>query len=323
LQGALAALGALLWANLAARLGGSRAGLVTLVATLGLGVAWTYAGELMTETLYTTLLALVVWLAHGMTERVRRGESPGVARVMGLGATLAAAVLTRPSGFALVGACVAVAVFQPVVRRALVPALVVALVLWSAWPLRNARVLGNPVPSLTSGGINAWQGATGRPIGEGWQIASEHVSLGELGLDRMFWSLAGAEARAHPVAFLGRLVHKARDYVLPPGPRGGQWTHALLWGPALIGAGSLLRRTTPWRSAAVLPVVVWVGHALLATITVSSERYRFPTDGIVLLLGALGIETLLRRPGGVRGVLVVAACMMAGPALALMLHSAM
>jgi hypothetical protein len=235
---------------------------------------------------------------------------------------MALAVLTRPSGVALVLASAAVALFSPATRRALVPALLVALVLWSAWPLRNARVLGSPVPTLTSGGINAWQGTTARPIDEGWRIASGHVSLGELGLDRLFWNLARAEAIAHPVAFLGRLVHKARDYALPPSPYGGQWTHALLWGPALVGAGSLLRRATPWRAALALPLAVWTTHALLAMLTVSNDRYRFPTDGIVLVLGALGIETLLRRPGGVRGALAVAACMIAGLGLALLRHAA-
>jgi hypothetical protein len=322
LQGALTALGALLWANLATRIAGWRAGLLTAIGTLGLGIAWRYAGELMTETLYATLLALAVWLAHRMTEAARSARPPGALRTLLLGATLAAAMLTRPTGFALAGACAVVAAFSPAARRALVPALIVALVLWSAWPLRNARVLGSPVVSLTSGGLNAWQGATGRPIDEGWRIASGNVPLGELGLDRMLWRLAGSEATAHPVAFLGRMMHKARDYALPPSPHGGQWTHALLWGPALIGAGSLLRRATPWRAALALAIVVWAGHALLATLTVSNDRYRFPTDGIVIILGALGIETLLRRFGNARGGLAAAACMLAGLALALMRHAA-
>jgi hypothetical protein len=42
----------------------------------------------------------------------------------------------------------------------------------------------------------------------------------------------------------------------------------------------------------------------------------------VLVLGALGIETLMRRPGGVRGALAVAACMLAGLGIALLRHAA-
>jgi hypothetical protein len=321
IQGALTGLWAMLWTGFAARVAGARAGFVTAVGTLGLALAWYFAGQLMTETLYATLVALAVWLAHGVIERGRAGRPPSALRVAVLGATLAGALLTRPSGFALVGALAVVALMVPTARRGLAAALVVALVLWSPWPLRNARTLGSPVVSLTSGGINAWEGATGHPIGEGWQMASGHVSLGELGLDRMFWSLARAEVVAHPGEFVGRLAHKARDYALPPPPRGGQWTHALVWGPALVGLALALARAAPWRHALALPLAVWLAHAALATLTVSSDRYRFPTDGIVLVLGSLGIDALIRRPGGVKGALAVAASMLFGLALALMRHA--
>lgn len=317
-QGALTGLWALLWAGLAARLGGARAGLLTAAGALGLGLAWRFAGQLMTETLYATLLALAVWLAHAVIERGRAGRAPGAVRVLALGVTLAAAAVTRPAGFALVGACALVAWVTPTARRGLAAALLVALVLWSPWPLRNARVLGTPVVSLTSGGINTWDGASGGRIGEGWRIASEHVALGELGLDRMFWRLALDEARDHPREYALRLALRVRDTVLPPAPRGGQWTHALLWGPALAGLVLALRRVAVWRAALGLPLAVWAGHALLAAATVTNDRYRFPTDGVVLMLGGLGVEALIRRYGGTRGAIAAAACMAAGLTLALL-----
>ncbi|MFI5370541.1 MAG: hypothetical protein ACHQ52_03210 [Candidatus Eisenbacteria bacterium] len=321
LQGALTALWILLWADFARRLGGRRAGLWTAIGALGLGLAWRFAGQLMTETLYATLLALAVWLGHVVSERTRRGRPPGAWAVLALGATLAAAVLTRPSGFALVGACLVVALASPAARRGLVPALLVALVLWSPWPLRNARVLGAAVPSLTSGGINAWDGATGRRIGDGWKIAADHVSLGELGLDRMFWRLAREEVRAHPLACAGRLARRVRDTVLPPAPWHGQWTHALLWGPALAGLALAMRRVTPWSAALGWPLAVWAAHGLLAAITVTNDRYRFPSDGVVLALGGLGIEALIHRFGATRGALAAAGCVAAGLGLALLRHA--
>jgi hypothetical protein len=320
IQGALAGIAAMLWADLAARAGGLRAGAITAAAILGLGLTWRFSSQLMSETLYVPLLALGAWLAIDVAERSRGGRAPGPWRVLALGATIAAAVLTRPAGLALAAACAALALLSPPARRSLASALVVAVVLWSPWPLRNAAVLGAPVPSLTSGGMNAWAGATGRPIHEAWVMSADSVALGERGLDRMFWRLARDEGRMRPAAVASLTVHKLHDYVMPPAPRAAEWPHILLWGPALAAPFVMRRRRGSGWALPGLPLFVWAGHALLATVTLVSDRYRFPTDPIVLALGGIGIDALLKRHGAARGSLAVAGWVTFGVLLALTRH---
>jgi hypothetical protein len=134
------------------------------------------------------------------------------------------------------------------------------------------------VPSLTSGGINAWAGA-GHRVSDGWQLAARHVELGELGLDRMFWGLTAEMARSTPVAFAWTLVHRLHDYAFPPAFRLRELAHSLLWGPAVAGLWASRRRDAAWLTAPLLPLLVWGGHALIAVLTVVTDRYRFrPTD---------------------------------------------
>ena len=319
-QGALAAAGATLLADLARRAAGVRVAILTLAAHVFWGQPWRNAGELMTETLYSFLVVLALWLAapfaglataggrDDLPEGRRRGAHDRAAapvRAVLLGLTLAVAILTRPSGAALAAALGVVLLRRA--PRALAIAATVAVLAWAPWPARNAVVLHAFVPSLTSGGLNAWNGNTGRHITEGWEIQAANAHLGEIGLDRMFWRLTREEVRAHPGAAAERLVRRGVHYVWPPSSRPEQWMLLAMWPLAAIGVWGLAAGPAPARALLGLAGGAWICHALMTSVIVVNERYRFPTDQLVVLAGTFGVETLLIRFGALRGAVAAAA----------------
>jgi hypothetical protein len=307
-QGALAGLTAALLGSVAHRLAGSRAAWIAFGSTLLWWQPWRFAGELMTETLYATLAALLLaTLVRRPEPASRRNDAaiPGIAAAGVAGLVAAAAVLVRPTGFGLALAALAwLAARAP--RRAAVFALVLAAA-WAPWPLRNARVLNGFVPSLTSGGLNAWNGNTGRPIAEGWRLQAAESARGELGLDRMFWDLTRAEARAHPGAVLRRVAVRIVAFVAPPAPDRWQWWLTMLWPLALLAGFHAWFGAPAWRAGFALAALAWALQGAVALATVMNDRYRYPTDGLVVLAGALGAETLMARFGTRTGVLIGAA----------------
>jgi len=321
MQGALAAATAALVADLAHRAAGARAGALALGALLLWGQPWRYAGELMTETLYTFLVVLALWLAApfaGLATRGARDDARAEPRRGGahdraaapvraalLGAVTALAILARPSGFAL-AAALGVTMLRRA-PRALAVTAVVAVLAWAPWPARNAAVLHAFVPTLTNGGLNAWNGNTGRPIAEGWGLQQRNVERGEVGLDRMFWRLTREEIAMHPRAAADRLAGRIAGYVGPPSSQPAQWMLLAMWPLAAIGVWGLASGPASGRALLGLAGTAWVWHALVASLVVVNERYRHPTDPVVVLIGALGVETLVRRLGARRGGLLAAA----------------
>jgi hypothetical protein len=53
--------------------------------------------------------------------------------------------------------------------------------------------------------------------------------------------------------------------------------------------------------------LAWALQGTVALATVMNDRYRYPTDGLVVLAGALGAETLMARFGTRTGALIAAA----------------
>jgi hypothetical protein len=78
----------------------------------------------------------------------------------------------------------------------------------------------------------------------------------------------------------------------------------MMWPLAAIGAWGLAAGSVPGAALLRLAGAAWIGHALMTSFIVVNERYRFPTDSIVVLAGAFGVETLLVRLGVRRGALV-------------------
>jgi len=308
LQGALAGLAAALIGLVAHRLAGPRAAWVAFGSMILWWQPWRFAGELMTETLYAVLvaLALVLLVRRPVPGRRANGAAiPGIGATVAAGLSLAAALMVRPTGFGLAAAAIVwLGMREP--RRVAV-LLLVLVAAWAPWPLRNARVLGAFVPSVTSGGLNAWNGNTGRPIAEGWRLQAAEAGRGEVGLDRMFWDLTRAEWRSHPGAVLQRLAGRIGAFVAPPAPDRWQWWMAVLWPLALIAAVHAALGAPAWRAGFALVALAWALQGAMTVATVMNDRYRHPTDWLVVLAGALGAETLMARFGTRTGALVAAA----------------
>jgi hypothetical protein len=299
-QGALAGVTAALVGAIAARLAGWRAGVVAYVAAMAWPMSWLLAGQLLSETLYTLFVVLAVWLA------IEAGV-PGKSRAMGWAAAAGfagtLALLTRGTGVAVLPA-MALWVGRRSWRLALV-LVAVALLAWAPWPIRNAQRLHAFVPILTSGGINAWADNLGRDDDEAWQIQSREQSRGEVGLDRMFWSETRDYARAHPLAVAVRAVKRLVMHIAPLGSGPAAWAYRLVW-PLGVFAAFVALRQAEWRRALALPAMVWLFHLGLATMTVTNDRLRYPTDWVVIVAAACGVEILCRHFGTRRGAWVAA-----------------
>jgi hypothetical protein len=279
IQGALAGATAAFSASIVHGLAGRRAGFIAFAAALCWFEPWRFAGELMTETLYTFLAVVAIWIALKIVRARAPSEAPRLSHAIPLGLVAVAAALTRPRGFGLLA----------------------ALCAWAPWPIRNARALGTFVPSLSSGGLNAWNGNTGQPIHDGWILQSRHADLGEIGLDRMFWRLTIDDLEAHPTQVAQRIARKAVDCGLPSAFDRWQGVLALLWPLAVLGVVVGLWTNVPWKYGVSLIGLAWAAHVTLSVLTVGGGRYRFPTEPFVLILGTLGIETLMRRYGAFKG----------------------
>lgn len=282
LQGAVAGATAALVGAIGARLGGRRVGYLALGLALVWPTSWWLAGQLMSETLYGGLAVAATWLALEAAAR----RSAGRAVLAGIAVTLA--MLTRPPGLGLVLVlpCWLALKFP----RGAAACAMAAVIAWAPWPVRNAQRLHAFVPIATNGGINAWTGNTGAPVSEGWQLMSARPELGEIGLDRYFWNLTRDYVASHPRALAYRVARKAAAYALPLERRPEFWLHRVA---VLLALACLL--FPAWRARLLLPGLVWLVHAGFGVLTVVNDRYRWPTEWVVVLAAACGTLALLER----------------------------
>jgi hypothetical protein len=283
-QGAVAGATAALVGAIAARLGGRRTGYLALLLALAWPTSWRLAGQLMSETLYGGLAVAATWLALEAAAR----RSAGRAALAGIACALA--VLTRPLGLGLVLVLPCWLAWK--FPRGAAVCLAAAVLAWAPWPARNAQRLHAFVPILTSGGINAWSGNAGVRVSEGWEAMSARASLGEVGLDRYFWSLARDYAVSHPRAVAYRVARKSAAYAVPLERRPEFWLHRAA---VLLALACLL--FPAWRARLLLPGLVWLAHAVLSALTVVNDRYRWPTEWVVVLAAAFGTLAVLERVG--------------------------
>lgn len=286
LQGALAGVTAALVGAIAGLLAGRRAAWVAFALAVAWPPAWFFAGQLLSETLYTFLAVAAAFLCC----RAAAG-APGGAAWGGALASLAA--LTRSQG-ALAVPAMALAAFRRH-PRALLAFGLAALLVWAPWPIRNAVHLHRFVPLLTSGGMNAWLGATGAPIPAAWDLQATWGETDEVSIDRRFYAEARTAVAAAPLAWVKGMARRAARHVLPV--ESDAWTllHRAIWPLALLAAahGATRRRLA-------IPFSVWAGNAVIAIAFLTNSRYRFPTEWVVVVAAAAGFDALARRHGTAR-----------------------
>jgi hypothetical protein len=314
LQGALYGLAAVAAAWLADRLAGRRAAWIAGASALAWWPAWLAAGQFMTETLYTSLLAAALALSAvaGLPDPLHAAPAGARAKRRGAaffaGAVAALAVLARATGVAVVAGC---GVWLLLRAPRLAPIFLLGLlVLWTPWAARNRAVLGEWVWLQTSGGLNLWAGNGGGTIPQGWEILSRELpARGEVGADRGFYQRAREAAVARPLGTLAGVAEKLLWFVAPR-DRSPEYLAYRLAVPLVLLGFVVGWRDPRWS----LIAGVWAMHAAVGALTVMNGRYRLPAEWPGLLLGVAGVTWLTERWGAARAAGIAAALVLLGAA---------
>ena len=299
LQGALHGVSAALTGAIAGRSAGTRGAWLAFAMYLVWPAAWFHSGQLMSETFFTFVSILTVWLVF----RAHRQSRLRWAAIAGVVTTIA--ILTRPAGLGVAaGAAIWLLLSRP---RAAAMFALCALLAWAPWPVRNAARLHAFVPLLTSGGVAAWNIHSNQEPIVAWTWMAQHTNLGELGLDRHFREGTQRLVRQDPLAFARLVLRGTLEYLGPLRVRERNvWLHrfALLAAlPALLWAG--------WRRRLLLPALVWGAQGLVLIPVAMHDRYRFPSEWCVVVAAAIGLQAMTVRWGWRRTAGIAAAGLLA------------
>jgi 4-amino-4-deoxy-L-arabinose transferase-like glycosyltransferase len=305
-----------LFALLARRLAGERAGMVAAGLAAVAPILWANDGQLMPEPLYAVAVAAALLVAHHLWDDGGRAL-PGSAL---LGAIIGLAGLARGEGLLLLGfTVVPLALWAPSLagwrtRLAVVAVAGVACVaVLSPWLAYNAsrfeeRVLLSSSADSAFAGANCDATYSGPGLG-GWtsdcfarhsnQTLEESVFSSRLRADaRAYVSDHRSELPGVAAARVGRLwgVYRTSQGVtldeLQNRPRPVSWaglaTLAVLVPLAGVGAVRLRRAGRPVVLLAAMPVMVTVVAALFY----GNPRFRVPADLALVVLAAVAVASV-------------------------------
>ena len=296
-----AGLSAWLTMSLAARLLSPRAALPAGLLFAIDPVSVQTATQVMTETVFTTLLlaTLLVWTGSG------RGRTGGTGLLLGL------CGLTRPTAWA---AWVFWLLGSTGRWRPWLIATGIGVLVCLPWVARNQRQFGRPILATTHGGYTLWLGQNPtfqREVVIGphevwpqdsfrrWTTANLRATadMDELRRDRHFRTQAVDWLTAHPLDGLRSMVlHVRRLWAIRPHrvppvvAYGCAWFYAVLLGAMLVGLSHPLVRT---RAGVLLPLTLAATTAVHALYW-SNIRMRTPLMPLVAVLAVAG-ATLLSR----------------------------
>ncbi|MCX7620552.1 MAG: glycosyltransferase family 39 protein [Acidimicrobiales bacterium] len=333
LRGASAVAGAVgtyLLALVAKRLAGMRAGVIAGLLAATYPMLWINDGKLMSESIYVPIVAAILLAAFSFWKRPR----PKTAILLGLAVAagqltraetgMLAFVMLPPLAYSLrhrmtrsswmkLGALAFITV-----QIAVLP-----------WALRNLTSFKRPVLGTSGAGIVLLSGSCDaayydeETLGllnfkclEGdavtWSLILQGIAPGG-GLDESEVDAAARDKaleyiRAHPgrtpvvvAARIGRMWGLYRitqnidvDAVIEVRPRTptviGVWMYFALWPVALVGLIALRKRRIP-----ISPfLAIFFMTTVVAAISFALTRYRVPSDEALVVLGAVGIEEIIR-----------------------------
>jgi 4-amino-4-deoxy-L-arabinose transferase-like glycosyltransferase len=295
LQAALAVLLAWVIIHFGLQLAGERAGLIGGVIFALLLPLW-WVPTIFWDTSFTLLLLLAATaLAWQWRERMT------AARWMLFGALVALASLMNP---ALLLALIADGVWLAAVSwsrggKAIWLGAVIAAVLFSPWPIRNARVFHAFVPLRTTVGFELWMG--NRDGSNGYLDESvfpmfDHAELndylqrGEIGYTHHKSALAQQWIAAHPAPFAVLTLKRFARYWLGTGTQHGSPVYAV---DALLtltlGVCGLWQLAHRERSAAALLALPLLLFPLPYYITHAEFRYRMAVDPLLCVLAGVAL----------------------------------
>lgn len=258
-----------------------------------------FSGMLLSETLFTALLAWGLWLVTGVGRRA----------LLGGALLLALAVLVRPSAVALpvvLSAGAAVALGQGHRRPVAALAALLTLAALAPWVARNWMVLGTPVWSSTNAGFTLYDGLNPHATGGSDLSHLRHVPelrrMPELDRDRHLAALAWDYARAHPQRAWELAGHKALRMWSPVPMSDAFSARPLYVAAGAIGSGGLmllavlgLWKGRPGVAVKLLLLAPALYFTIAHAVTVGSMRYRAPCEAPMAVLAASGLAALGRR----------------------------
>jgi 4-amino-4-deoxy-L-arabinose transferase-like glycosyltransferase len=246
--------------------------------------------------LSTLLLVSMIGLA------LRCEERPGSLLWAGMGAYSGLAALVNPALLPALLAVLGWAAWQTRKKLPYAPllSLLVGLLVFAPWPLRNARALGAFIPLRSTVGLELWMGnhagATGFLDESQFPIFNrrefdEYAAKGEVVYMQDKSELAMAYIRAHPAEFLRLTTIRIIRFWTGTGTKNGSVIfalHAVLTtGLGTMGLSRLFqRRSLSLAALFLLPLMLF---PLPYCITHAEFRYRLVVDPLLTILGAYAV----------------------------------
>jgi 4-amino-4-deoxy-L-arabinose transferase-like glycosyltransferase len=285
---------------------GRTVGLVAALVYALWPTALLYSSSLLSEVLFTFFLLAYVLVALWFASK------PHWNMALLAGGVLGAALLTRPTTLFVLPFAVLWAVWQfRDSRRVLLKALgipVMAMLCVAPWALRNYLVLGAFVPFSTGGG-DVLLGSNNRVVASDptyygyWVFPttalpefSEALRApdDEVARDRAARALALEWLRDNPGLWgrlvFWKLVRVATPFLQPSSPALYRWGMLASWGPVLVltiaGFLPTARQLLASRNPAWLVHMVILHVVPLAAVFWGSSRFRFPIEGLCVLLAS-------------------------------------
>jgi hypothetical protein len=280
-----------------------------------------YSTTLFSETVYTFLLALFVWLLVRAREAAATaaapaggGPRPGGRGFFGAGLALGVVTLTKPTTlllpfFLLLPILLQrglaswrerAAAWRRGIGRELVPVALGMCLVLAPWTVRNAVVLGEFVPVSTGGGRILW-GCNTIPADDPMIPGASHSAATDVPQsDRGFYMRALANIAAHPGDFvhssLVRLVRLWFNLGFDRPPSGASLvigaTNLIM---VLLLLAALLFARGPWTARAWPLFLLLVYFSLVHMVLEGYIRYALPVVPYLMLAAAYGAVALVTR----------------------------
>jgi hypothetical protein len=279
------------------------------------GVAWAVSLPLLWmpaifwETCLSTLL-----LTGMIALALRSVEMPGKAMWIFIGAYCGLAMWVNPSLILAMLAIVVWAAWRTRSSCGYAPwmGLLMTLVVFAPWPIRNAHVLHAFIPLRSSFGYELWQG--NRAGGDGIfdsdlypvnnkQEFAAYASEGELAYFRDKSMLAKAYIHAHPREFIRLTCKRALRFWIGKGDKENSgFVELHVATTSLLGWLGLVILFKRRRGTAMLLVLPLLLYPLPYYITDAKVRYRFTIDPLMSILAAYALIQLIAclKPGATK-----------------------
>lgn len=285
------------------------------VASLAAGIVWAVSIPLlwMPSIFWETSLSIALLMLF-LVLALRAGDHPTLAAWIGLGGFAALLALLNPALlFTLVAilAWLAIVTWRsfPAIRSGFAASLLTFAIVFSPWPIRNARVFHAFIPLRTTVGFELWMGNL--PAAHGYldsavfptynaQELADYQRMGELAYTNNKSRLARQEILSNPRAFATMTARRFVRFWSGNGNLEGSPIyvfHATL--TTLLGLAGLiaLYRARRYRIATLLtlPLVLF---PLPYYITHAEFRYRLEIDPLLTVLAgvALGLLAASKKP---------------------------